>query len=327
MEDKIFSVTDQGFEGLALEIFHFQYRTNHLYQSWVNALSVDPAEVQSIQQIPFLPISFFKSHQVKSTEFVPVAFFESSGTTGTINSRHYLKDISLYKNSFLKCFELFYGQVDQLAILGLLPSYLERKNSSLVMMVEELILRSKKQHSGFYLYDHEKLQQALVDLDRSGQPALLIGVTFALLDFAEKFQLKLDHVMVMETGGMKGRREELTRQEVHARLKEKLGVQAIQSEYGMTELLSQAYAKANGIFHAPPWMKILVREEEDPLKIKSSIDSQPVKGALNFIDLANLYSCSFIATEDLGTLYSNRTFTVEGRLDKSDLRGCSLLAI
>src|ERR1700730_3081795 len=263
MEDKIFSVTDRDFESIALEIFHFQYLNNQVYHSWVNALRVDPNTVNSVDQIPFLPISFFKTHKVVSSDLSPVILFESSGTTGMTNSRHYIKDIALYKKSFLRCFELFYGEPSQYAILGLLPSSEERKNSSLVTMVEELILTSKDNRSGIYLYDQEKLHQVLRELDNSRQPALLIGLTFALLDFAERYEMQLDHVMVMETGGMKGRREELTRQEIHEILKKRLGVSTVQSEYGMTELLSQAYSKSDGIFFTPPWMKILLRDEED----------------------------------------------------------------
>jgi len=326
MEDKIFSVTEGDFEAVAIEVFHFQYHSNLVYQSWVNTLGLDPSAVTTLEQIPFLPISFFKTHKVVTTEFEPAIVFESSGTTGTEKSMHYIKSMELYEKSFLQGFERFYGNPDQYAILGLLPSYLERKNSSLIVMVDSLIKKSNNKSSGFYLLDHEKLQQELVRLSKLQQPVFLIGVTFALLDFAESRQLKLDHAIIMETGGMKGRRAESTRSEVHAILKKRLGVPVIHSEYGMTELLSQAYARKEGIFQTPPWMKILVREEEDPFSIKRPDSLKPARGALNIIDLANLYSCSFIATDDLGSIAAEG-FTADGRLDQSELRGCSMLTI
>jgi phenylacetate-coenzyme A ligase PaaK-like adenylate-forming protein len=326
MEDKIFSVTEADFEAVALEIFHFQYHSNPVYQSWVTTLGLDSTGINTLEKIPFLPISFFKTHEVVTTAFKPSAVFESSGTTGMQKSVHYVKSMDVYQKSFLQGFEHFYGNPDQYAILGLLPSYLERKNSSLIVMVDALIKRSKNKRSGFYLNDHEKLQQELFHLSKLQQPALLIGVTFALLDFAETRQLQLDQTIIMETGGMKGRRDELTRSEVHAILKKRLGVPVVHSEYGMTELLSQAYASKNGIFQTPPWMKILIRDEEDPFSIKSPGSQKTTKGALNIIDLANLYSCSFIATDDLGSI-SAEGFTVDGRLDRSELRGCSLLTL
>ena len=326
MEDKIFSVTDKNFGSLALEVFHFQYGRSPVYQSWVNTLGVDPNEVTDIEHIPFLPISFFKTHTVATTSFTPEATFESSGTTGSINSKHLVKSMAVYEQSFLKGFEIFYGSPENYVILGLLPSYLERKNSSLVAMVDVLIKKSNKRESGFYLHEHDQLEQLLVALAKKNQRVILIGVTFALLDFAANRELFLPQTIVMETGGMKGRREELTREEVHSILKKNLHVDEIHSEYGMTELLSQAYAKAAGIFHTPPWMKIIIRDEEDPLTIKAAHNSKPTKGVINIIDLANLYSSAFIATDDLGTIYSNG-FSVDGRLDKSDLRGCSLLTV
>ncbi len=326
MEGKIFSIKDQDFEDTALEVFNFQYHSNSIYRSWVDHLGITPSRITTLQQIPFLPIGFFKTHKVTTTDFEPVAIFESSGTTGSSNSRHYLKSMDLYRESFLKGFEYFYGDPDQFIFLGLLPSYLERKNSSLIVMVDELIRKSKHPSSGFYLQDHERLEKTLVGLQNDRQKIFLIGVTFALLDFVETRQLQLHHAIVMETGGMKGRREELTRNEIHDILKRKLGVASIHSEYGMTELLSQAYSKSEGIFQTPPWMKILLREEEDPLSIKKNSSTKPVKGVMNIIDLANLYSCSFIATDDLGSLLPNG-FTVDGRLDKSEVRGCSLLSI
>ena len=326
MEDKIFSVTEADFERMALEVFHFQYRSNTIYQSWVNQLQIQPSSVQVLQQIPFLPISFFKTHKVTTTHFDPATVFESSGTTGTTSSKHFVKNIELYRHSFLRAFECFYGNPSQYAILGLLPSYLERKSSSLIVMVDELIRRSNHPQSGFYLHNHNELENTLYNLQQSGQKIFLLGVTYALLDFVESRQLHLTDAIVMETGGMKGRRQEWTRREVHNFLKNKLGVSAIHSEYGMTELLSQAYAKRDGIFQTPPWMRVMVRDEEDPLTIKQNSLTAPAKGVINVIDLANLYSCSFIATDDLGTTLPDG-FTVEGRLDISDVRGCSLLTI
>jgi hypothetical protein len=269
-----------------------------------------------------LPISFFKTHTVTAGPFTPETVFESSGTTQTLTSRHLVKEVSLYRRSFLKAFTLFYGNVKDYCVLGLLPSYLERQHSSLVMMVDELIKLSGHPASGFYLDEHAKLSQTLQQLESKQQKTLLIGVTFGLLDFAAAFPQKLNHTIVMETGGMKGRRKELTRAEVHQQLKEALGVQKIHSEYGMTELLSQAYSNGDGRFLCPPWMKVLVRDEEDPLSIQET-----GRGILQVIDLANRYSCSFIATEDIGMVYQDGSFEVWGRMDNSDIRGCSLLVV
>ena len=327
MEDKIFSVTESGFEELALEIFHFQYRTNKIYQAWVNTLGLHTSSVIRLNQIPFLPINFFKTHQVISTEFEPQAIFESSGTTGMINSKHLVRDLEIYRSSFLNGFRSFYGPPDQYCIVGLLPSYLERKNSSLVMMVNELIEKSGSASSGIYLNNYSKLHDILVETEKNNQPAILIGVTFALLDFAEKFEMNLKNTIVMETGGMKGRREELIRDEVHQILKSRLGLENVHSEYGMTELLSQAYSSGNGLFETPRWMKVMVRDPEDPMHLLSMAGVESIKGVLNIIDLANIFSCSFIATDDLGTVHSDGRFSVDGRMDNSDLRGCSLLTI
>ena len=312
---------------LALELFSFQYHHNELYRKYVNSLNIDPANIQKAVQIPFLPIQFFKSNRVATTEFEPEAVFESSGTTGTIPSRHFIKSLDLYQETFTRGFEIFYGNPEKLCILGLLPSYLERNNSSLVVMVNELIAKSKNTLSGFYLKDHEKLYQTLLHNEIIKQPTLLIGVTFALLDFAEEYELQLKNTIIMETGGMKGRREEMIRFEVHEILKNKFGVKNIHSEYGMTELLSQAYTRKKGKFKCPPWMKVYVRNEDDPLLIKeiNPVDKRSVKGILNIIDLANLHSCAFIATDDIGSLHHDECFEVEGRIDNSDLRGCSLL--
>lgn len=297
-----------------------------MYGKYISALGIDPATISAIKHIPFLPISFFKSHTVSTTTFEPQIIFESSGTTGEQTSRHFVKDINLYQSSFTKAFKIFYGQPQDWCFLGLLPGYLERENSSLVMMVDELIKLSNNSFSGFYLHDREKLYQALVHNEIEGQPTLLIGVTFALLDFVENYSLKLKNTTVMETGGMKGRRREITREEVHDTLKKKLGVAHIHSEYGMTELLSQAYSKENGLFNCPPWMKVLIREYNDPFSIIAKpVTHKPANGLINVIDLANLYSCCFIATDDVGKLYKNGHFEVLGRRDSSDLRGCSLL--
>jgi len=331
---KLFLPTVSDFDQLALEIFRYQYRKNPVYHDYVNALSINDATVQNITQIPFLPISFFKSHSIQTTSFEPELIFESSGTTGSVNSRHLIKDAGLYKNSFITGFELAYGPIKDWCVIGLLPSYLERGNSSLVYMVDELTRQSGHPQSGFYLDEFEKLFTTLQQLEQAGQKSLLIGVTFALLDFAEKYSLPLKHTIVMETGGMKGRREEMIREEVHAVLKRSFCLNKIHSEYGMTELLSQAYSKGNGIFRCPPWMKVFVRDDEDPLSVvsrQSSVDSRQSSivsnGVINIIDLANIYSCSFIATDDAGRLYDDGRFEVLGRMDNSDLRGCSLMVI
>jgi hypothetical protein len=329
---KIFSVNEVAFETLALEQLKFQYRDNAVYKAYVDAMHIDPAKINSLSQIPFLPVQFFKTHLVKTTEFEPTAIFESSGTTQTINSHHLVNDIEFYRQSFLKGFELFYGPVSGWCILGLLPSYLERKNSSLVFMVDELIRQSDHSQSGFYLYDHDKLLTTLKQLEATKQKTLLIGVSFALLDFAEKYSLPLENTIIMETGGMKGRKEEIVRSELHEILKKQFHLNVIHSEYGMTELLSQAYSKGNGIFHCPPWMKVLIRDEEDPLSVQTfpliTHDSRlTIKGVINIIDLTNIYSCSFIATNDAGILYSDGGFEVIGRIDNSDIRGCSLMTL
>jgi len=325
-ENKVFTVSYYNFDELALEIFRWQAANNEVYGNYISALRVDAASVSAINEIPFLPISFFKSQIVATTKFEPELIFESSGTTGEHTSRHFVKDMDLYKKSFTQTFKSFYGQPQDWSFLALLPGYLERENSSLVMMADELIKMSENSFSGFYLHDHEKLYQALVHNEIAGQPTILIGVTFALLEFAEKYSLKLKNTIVMETGGMKGRRREITREEVHATLKKRLGVDSVHSEYGMTELLSQAYSKENGLYNSPPWMKILIREYNDPFSIISNPSTdKPVNGLINVVDLANLYSCCFIATDDVGKLHKNGSFEVLGRRDSSDLRGCSLL--
>lgn len=320
--DRIFLADDEGFDALALDIFRFQYHHNPVYREFADAVRVNVAEIDNPVMIPFLPVSLFRTHKIRSGSFSPEAVFESSGTTGMARAYHYVKELSIYESSFLLGFGHCYGAVRDWCILGLLPSYLERSNSSLVYMVDKLIGLSGHPLSGFYLHDHEKLSQTLAKLERDSQKTLLIGVSFALLDFAEKYPMNLRHTTVMETGGMKGRREEMTREELHERLMRGLGVELVHSEYGMTELLSQAYSRGEGRFETPPWMKVMLREEEDPMTVLSN-----GSGVLNIIDLANVYSCSFIATEDLGRIREDGSFEVLGRMDNSEVRGCSLMVV
>jgi hypothetical protein len=319
--NKIFE-KDIPFSEVALNIFFYQYKNNKIYRQWCDILKTDITKINAAEKIPFLPISFFKTHKVICEDENFETVFESSGTTQTLKSKHYLKDVHLYIKSFTTCFELFYSDIKDWCIIGLLPSYLQQKNSSLVKMVDELIQKTNHRQSGFYLHEYEKLFPVLAELENQKQKTLLIGVTYALLDFAEKFPMKLTSTIVMETGGMKGRRKEITRTEVHDILKKQLQLQQVHSEYGMTELLSQAYAKADGRFYCPPWMKVVVRDEEDPLKIKTT-----GRGVLNIIDLANVYSCSFIATDDAGEVFDDGSFAVHGRMDNSDIRGCSLMVV
>lgn len=320
--NNIFSVTANSFNDYALQIFKYQYLNNAVYKQWTDALGVRCDEVRSVTGIPFLPISLYKSHCVTTTLFEPDTVFTSSGTTGDSTSRHFVKDINIYRKSFTEGFRTFYGEINDYCIIGLLPSYLERKGSSLVMMVDELIKLSNNSLSGFYLYEFEKLAAVLKQLEHTRTKTLLIGVTFALLDFAEQFPLKLNNTIIMETGGMKGRKKEMIREEVHNYMKERLGVATIHSEYGMTELLSQAYSKGDGQFEPVPWMKVLVRDDEDPLIVNES-----GRGLINVIDLANIDSCSFIATDDVGILQEDGAFEVVGRMDNSDIRGCSLMFV
>ncbi len=322
-EHKIFSADKNGFNAMALETFHFQYRHNEVYRQYADTVHTDIHAIQLVEQIPFLPISFFKTHAICTGTFNPEAVFESSGTTQTTHSSHLVKKLALYQQSFNTAFGLFYGPLQDYCILALLPSYLERKHSSLVMMADELIAKSGHHQSGFYLYNFSELAEVLQQLEKAKQKTLLIGVTFALLDFAERFPLPLKSTIIMETGGMKGRREELIREEVHAALGNAFQTNKIHSEYGMTELLSQAYSSGEGIFNCPPWMKVLMREDDDPFAVQSNEG----KGIINIIDLANIYSCSFIATEDAGRLYKDGSFEVLGRMDNTDIRGCSLLAV
>lgn len=320
--NNIFSVSSLTFKEQALEIFRYQYSNNIVYRNWVDALKINIDAVTEISHIPFLPVSFFKTHKVVTGDFIPETVFESSGTTGTVNSTHFVKELSIYTQSFEEGFKLFYSDPAEWCIIGLLPSYLERKGSSLIMMVEKLIKLSNHPESGFYLYEFEKLSEVLKELEERKQKTLLIGVTFALLDFAEQFPMKLTYTTVMETGGMKGRRKEMVREEVHAILQRQLQIPAVHSEYGMTELLSQGYSLGEGIFNTVPWMKVLVRDEDDPLLI-----SDQGRGLINVIDLANIYSCSFIATDDVARIFEDGSFEVLGRRDNSDIRGCSLMVM
>ena len=322
--DDIFNIkSNTDFEALALEVFKFQFKNNKVYRSFCDLLYKHPSDIKSINEIPFLPIQFFKSHNVLSTSLPIEKTFTSSGTTGSVTSKHLVSDLKLYEESYLNAFKHFYGHIEDYVVLALLPSYLERDGSSLIYMVNDLIDKSKQAQSGFYLNNLEELAETIKTLEAQEKKTLLIGVSFALLDLVETYQLNLKHTTIMETGGMKGRRKEIIRQELHQILQKGFGVNQIHSEYGMTELLSQAYSKGNGIFECPPWMKIVTRDTEDALTIQ-----QPNKtGGINVIDLANLNSCSFIATQDLGKVYDNGEFEIIGRFDNSDIRGCNLMAL
>ena len=315
---------DNSFGELALKLFRFQAEHNQVYRSYLEQLHIDILQINHIEQIPFLPIEFFKTQEVTltpnfSSKRRGERVFQSSGTTSENRSRHYVSDISLYEESFRNGFGYFYGDIKNHCVLALLPSY--RKDSSLIYMVNDLIKRSEKKHSGFYLDNTDELITTLKLLNGLGQKTLLFGVSFALLNLAEKCSLKLQNAIVMETGGMKGQRKEIVREELHRILCGKLGVDTIHSEYGMTELLSQAYSKGKGIFRCPPWMRILIRDVNDPFTILKENQT----GGINIIDLANIYSCSFIATQDLGKRHADGSFEVLGRFDNSDLRGCNLM--
>ena len=316
-------ITDENFDLRALEVFQFQAKNNNVYQNYLNLLQIDLSAVKTLDQIPFLPIQFFKTHKILSSNNKVQEVFLSSGTTGMNQSKHYITDVQLYKNSYLKGFQHFYGNIEDYTILALLPNYLERKGSSLVYMVNDLIQKSKSNESGFYLNNLEELSVQLTELEKKNKKILLIGVSFALLDLIEFKKLNLKNTIVMETGGMKGKRKELVKEELHKLLCKGFGVEKIHSEYGMTELLSQGYSKGNGIFKTPPWMKILTRDTEDAL----SILPKNRTGGINVIDLANINSCSFIATQDLGKIHQDGTFEILGRFDNSDIRGCNLMVV
>tara|TARA_B100000809_G_C15089686_1_gene512728 strand:+ start:754 stop:1728 length:975 start_codon:yes stop_codon:yes gene_type:complete len=324
MEEKIFNIpSEEQFTKIAIAVFKHQFKKNKVYRSFCDLIYVHPSDVTKVEDIPFLPIQFFKSKKVLSSLDEIQETFTSSGTTGSATSKHFVTDIGLYKESYLKGFTHFYGNIEDYVILALLPNYLERNGSSLVFMVDDLIKKSKNTESGFYLNNIDELAQKLIKLDKSGQKILLMGVSFALLDLIEKYQFNLKNTIIMETGGMKGRRKELVREELHQRLQHGFKVDKIHSEYGMTELLSQGYSKGNGVFDTPPWMKILARDTEDALTILPKGKA----GGINVIDLANYNSCSFIATQDLGKVHKSGTFEIIGRFDTSDIRGCNLMVL
>ncbi|GAA4275392.1 LuxE/PaaK family acyltransferase [Aquimarina mytili] len=323
--DTIFSIQNHlDFERIALRIFNHQYIHNTFYQRFCNLLGITKASVKSSNDIPYLPIEFFKQEKIVSTPYSIEKIFTSSGTTGSTISKHYVKDLDVYEKSFRKGFEYFYGDIKEYVVLALLPSYLEREGSSLVYMAEKLIKDSSHPESGFYLYDIEKLIKTLKKDSLKNKKILLIGVSFALLDLVGHHNVQLhDQTIIMETGGMKGRRKEMVRGELHQRLKKGFNIDKIHSEYGMTELLSQAYSKGNGLFYCPPWMKISIRNPEDPL---TNLGHHKT-GGVNIIDLANINSCSFIASQDLGKVYEDGSFEILGRFDHSDIRGCNLMAL
>jgi phenylacetate-coenzyme A ligase PaaK-like adenylate-forming protein len=308
---------------MALKVFRFQYENNLVYKEFCELLKIEKGNVKSLKQIPFLPIQFFKSHEVISNSNPIQETFSSSGTTGMITSKHLITDVSLYEESYRNAFSEFYGNIEDYVVLALLPSYLERQGSSLIYMVKDLITLSNNTNSGFYLHNYDELISKLIELDSSGQNVILIGVTYALLDLIEKQNFQLKNTIIMETGGMKGKRKEMIREELHEILCKGFGVSSIHSEYGMTELLSQAYSLGNGIFECPNWMNILIRDTEDALSFVATGKT----GGINVIDLANINSCSFIATQDLGKKYPNNSFEVLGRFDNSDIRGCNLMVL
>lgn len=321
LEDQIFNIkTDSEFQQLALKVFQFQYKNVRAYRDFCNFLKIHASEIESIEDIPFLPIQFFKNRKIIAKNRTEETIFTSSGTTGSTTSKHFIADLALYEKSFRNAFQRQYGNPSNYVILALLPSYLEREGSSLIYMVKRLIEQGGNPDSGFYLYEMDALIEKLDTLEKSGQKTLLIGVSYALLDIIEKRKFQLKNTIVMETGGMKGRRKEMIKEELHEILKKGFGTDTIHSEYGMTELLSQAYSMGNGVFYCPPWMKILTRDTEDAL---SYIHAKT--GGINIIDLANLYSCAFIATQDLGKVYPDGRFEVLGRFDHSDIRGCNLM--
>jgi phenylacetate-coenzyme A ligase PaaK-like adenylate-forming protein len=318
----VFSIrNEKEFTDAAIAIFRHQAANCLPYRQFIDNLHIDPLQVNSLSDIPYLPISFFKTHRVLSNTDSEDIIFSSSGTTGQTQSRHFVTDIKLYEESFNRAFEQFYGTAADTCLLALLPSYLERDGSSLIYMIDALLKQSNHPDSGYFLHNHDDLYEKLSRLKKAGQKTILIGVTYALLDFLEAYQLDFPELIVMETGGMKGKRKEMVREELHDVLKSGFGVNAIHSEYGMTELLSQAYSCGEGVFDCPNWMKIVLRDTNDPLTLLRSDQT----GGINVIDLANINSCSFIATQDLGRLFPNGSFEVLGRFDNADIRGCNLL--
>lgn len=322
--NQIFNIkTEAEFNTMALQVFKFQFDNNPVYRSFCDLLYKNPSDIKTVEAIPFLPIQFFKSHHVLSSRDNIVKTFSSSGTTGSVTSKHYITDVKVYEDSFNYGFNAFYGDIKDYVVLALLPSYLEREGSSLIYMVDRLIKDSNHPESGFYLDNLSALSETLKRLDSEGKKVLLIGVSFALLDLVEAYTFNLNNTIIMETGGMKGRRKELIREELHRVLKTGFGVNAIHSEYGMTELLSQGYSKGNGVFNCPNWMRIITRDTEDAL----TIQDRGKTGGINVIDLANINSCSFIATQDLGRVNNDNSFEVIGRFDTSDIRGCNLMVL
>lgn len=319
--DNFLSVNAQNFENVVLQTFRFQAQNVPIYKAYLARLGVNPRQITRMEDIPFLPISFFRTHTVIAENKEYELVFESSGTTSSQNSKHFVAEAQVYEKSFLKAFELAYGSPDEYVILALLPSYLDRENSSLVYMANKLIQESKKPESGFYLHNYQTLANTLQALEKQGQKTLLIGVSYALLDLAERHPMQLKNTTLLETGGMKGRRKEMVKEELHAVLKTAFGCNKIHSEYGMTELLSQAYSHGDNVFFCPPWMRVLIRDPSDPFALLPYGRS----GGINIIDLANVYSCSFIATQDLGKLNVDGKFEVLGRFDDADLRGCNLM--
>jgi len=321
-ENEIFNIKNsKDFNRIALKTFRFQSQNNKVYQQFLKYLKINPDNIQSVEKIPFLPIQFFKDYQVVSTQPPFDLVFKSSGTTGTKRSKHFIKKRSLYEQSFMRAFSYFYGDITDYNILALLPSYFNQGDSSLIYMTKHLITKSAQKNSNFYLNNTDKLAKILQNLDEKGEKTLLLGVSYALMDLIEKHQFSLKNTIVMETGGMKGRRKEMVREELHNYLTEGFGVPVIHSEYGMTELLTQSYSQGKGIFKSPAWKKIYIRDTEDPLTLLPYHKT----GGVNIIDLANLYSCSFIATQDLGKIYPDGSFEILGRFDHSDVRGCNLL--
>lgn len=323
LEKDIFTITSsEDFETQALNVFQYQYENITVYRQFCDLLNVNPSEVKTVTDIPFLPIQFFKSHSIIAEGLPSKTTFTSSGTTGSITSNHFVADLDLYEKSFTEAFLKTYGAPSEYTILALLPSYLEREGSSLIYMVADLIKQSENPDSGFYLNNMEALIQKLTELEKNNQKTILLGVSYALLDLIEQQTFQLKNTIIMETGGMKGKRKELIKYELHDLLKKGFGVSEIHSEYGMTELLSQAYSKGNGVFTCPPWMKIYTRDTEDALSY-----TQGNTGGINVVDLANLYSCAFIATQDLGKCYDDGSFEIIGRFDSSDIRGCNLMVL
>lgn len=314
--------TNEAFESLALQVFEYQYEYNAFYRRYCSLIGKELSKISHLLDIPFLPIQFFKNNIIKTNKWAEEIIFSSSGTTAAITSQHFVREVDFYKNIARQGFEFFYGSIGNYCVLGLLPSYLERGGSSLVTMTDDFIKHSKYADSGFFLYDYSKLHKILLKNKAENIPTLLIGVSFALLDFVKEFTIDFPELIVMETGGMKGRRREMIRAELHEIIKKGFNTQCIHSEYGMTELMSQAYSKGEGIFNTIPTMKVLIRELNDPLSIMTQNERL---GVVSMIDLGNLDTCSFIATDDLSKIYADGSFTILGRLDNSDVRGCNLM--